>query len=428
MSGKIVHCLVALLVLVVAARVQCPQAWPLLQRLPVGADYHQYYFGLLALRAGVCIYRDADYFAFCANDGSGHQPLAIFNPPAFYLLMEPFGQSDFLSSFWMFLLTSSLFSLACLLALCLNLFASRPLAWVAAGLAWIALLNSPQGVDNLALGQLGFWLVGCFILTWLFDQWKRPELAGFFLSWAVFLKMWPLLLLAYFARHRRWKVIGWCLGWLTFFSLIQLVRLGWPLHLAYLQHFGTAGLSMGVMSQSIIGVATTWFGAGIMPLATPLNLVIMLLGLALLWRVTPATEQCTPVVARQRLLLEFSAYLILALVCSAWSWPHHRLILIIPILGLCATCERETSEQPDGPWLLALIALASYWTVDGDIVQVPMLFYLHQQCAAMGLGLAAQGFAWLCLAYSLWRTQPKRLRTALPSGRPSRSTAETGTN
>lgn len=174
---------------------------------------------------------------------------------------------------------------------------------------------------------------------------------------------------------------------------------------------------MGVMSQSFIGVATTWFGAGIMPLATPFNLAVMLIGLALLWRSSPATEGCSPVVVRQRLLLEFSAYLILALVCSAWSWPHHRLILIIPILALCATCERETKEQPDGPWVLGLIALAGYWTVDGDIVQIPIFFYLHQQCASMGLGLAAQCFAWLCLVYSLWRTQPKTLRTVPPGGK-----------
>ena len=420
MPRKAFPCLIGLVILVLLAHWQCPQVMQLLPILEqhgrLGGDYHNLYYGLKALHSGVCIYDDQAYFAFCEAQQTGHQATAIFNPPAFFLLMEPFGGTDFLSSFWAFELTSGLLALISLVMLCLALWRSRALALSAAGLAWVVLLNSPQGVDNLALGQLGYWLVSAFILNWLFDQWNRPAVASFFLTWAIFLKMWPILLLAYFARRRRWKVVLYTFVWLAFFGLIQLGRLGVPLHLAYVRHFGSTGLSTGVMSQSIIGVLTTWFGAKVMPLATSLNLVFMVLGLSLLWKSSAGLAGCTPQAARQRQLLEYSCYLLLALMCSAWSWPHHRLIWILPILALSATCELEADDQPRGPWNLALFALCFYWVFDGEIVQLPLMFQMHQMLGALGLGLACSAFAWFCLGYTLHKTQgqSKGTRAARP--------------
>ena len=427
MPRKTVPCLIGLFLLALLAHWQCPQVAQLFPRLQelgrLGGDYHNLYYGLKALQSGVTIYDDKAYFAFCVAQQTGHQATAIFNPPAFFLLMEPFAGGDFLSSFWAFELTSALLALASLVLLCLTLWKSRPLALCAAALAWVVILNSPQGVDNLALGQLAYWLIFAFVLNWLCDQWNRPVLSGFFLTWAIFLKMWPVLLVAYFARRRRWKVVAFTAAWLSFFGLVQLVRLGWPMHVAYVQHFGATGLSTGVMSQSVIGVLTTWFGAQVMPLATPLNLLFMLIGLALLWQSSPGLDGCSPQASRQRQLLEYSCYLLLALMCSAWSWPHHRLIWIIPILALSATSELEPAEQPRGPWLLALIALCGYWVFDGEIVQLGVMFYLHQMFAALGLGLACSAFAWFCLGYTLHgtRLRPKAARASQPLERSAQS-------
>ncbi|MBX3167495.1 MAG: DUF2029 domain-containing protein [Candidatus Eremiobacteraeota bacterium] len=416
MSRKIALSLAPLLCLLAAARYQCPQVLALLERLGpmgrLGGDYHQYYFGLQALRSGVCIYRDADYFAYCEQLGASHNSMAIFNPPGFFLLMEPFGQVEFSPSFWLFVLSSGLLAWMSLLLVCLCLWENRGLALAAAGLSGVIVFNSPQGVDNLALGQLGFLLIGFLALTWLCDEFNQSSLAGLALAAAVVVKMWPLLLLAYLARRRRWRTAVWTFVWLTLFSLLQLMRFGLPLHFAYLQHFGGSP-SQGVMSQSVMGVLLTWFGPGILPLAGPLSLVFLGLGLALLWQSSPATENCSAQAARQWRLLEFSCYLLLALMCTAWSWPHHRLVLILPILALCASFARGPSEPTPGPWLLALLALCGYWMVDGDIVQVPLMFGLHQMLAGLGVGLACQAFAWFCLGYTLHNTQ-KRSR---PSAR-----------
>lgn len=426
MLRKVALSLAPLAFLLASARFQCPQVLALLERLAplgrLGGDYHQYFYGLQALHSGVCIYRDADYFSFCEKLGVAQNSMAIFNPPGFFLLMEPFGGVEFFVSFWRFTLSGGMLAWLSLLLICLNLWKNKLAAVVASILSGLVLLNSPQGVDNLALGQLGFLLISFFALAWLADEREWSPLAGLALALAVFVKMWPILLLAYFFRRRRWRSAFWTIGWLALLSLVQLLRFGLPLHIAYFQHFGATAPSQGVMSQSVVGVLLTWFGTGVLPFAGPLSLCLLGLGLALMWQSSPETEGLEPQSGRQLRLLEFSGYLLLALMGTAWAWPHHRLVLMLPILALCASIE---GGRRSGPWLVSLACLCGYWTVDGDIVQVGWMFELHQMLAGLGLGLACQAAAWFCLGVTLHATRAKA--TSVPESLPGGRLPQSGT-
>ncbi len=360
-------------------------------RIPQGFDFMQFYAGVTALGLGMRdIWLGADYHALATELSSGRWrvPNAYF--PGFFVLMLPFGALTFDNAFLVFTTLTLGFYLLVTSWLGQRCFVQRPAGTLFGALLAVFTVFTGSGIDCLCLGQVGFLIAGLISLTYLLGELRYPMLAGVSLGLASLIKAWPALLLLHFLLRRQWRGLwGFALGY-GVPSLVGVYLWGVDLYFYLYRGLKSFGYQPSPVNQSLTGWLT--YSCGLSHVAAiPLHLVAaMLLVAGMAW-----LQSSKPKFPRS---LFYSLLVLFACLLAPWSWPHHRLALVFPLLVML---ERTTRREQAWNWL-GVAALSALFCLDGEIVIHPLAAYLHQVAAESGLIFLLMVSAIVCILFAGW--------------------------
>jgi hypothetical protein len=260
---------------------------------------------------------------------------------------------------------------------------------------------------NLAFGQ--YYILLLFVLSaacWA-SQRRHACWAGTLVGVAAALKIYPILLLLYFLRKKEWKGVAACVVTLCAAFGISILVLGWGMHRTYLNEvlpwtlhgeclppYNLASQSLSTLLHKLFVYEPQWNphpavqAAWLLAVLHPL-LQAALMVPAVLWINRRETNA-------DRVALEWSGLLIVALAISTIAASYHLTVLIIPVAVLCAYFLRER-KYLGLAWTSICFIAAGYpgWRSDvgggwHSLLAVPRLYalvllagtviYLLKQC------------------------------------------------
>lgn len=198
--------LIGLLVLLAVNALLCNPDWVgCYQSLAprAGLDFFRFYCAAWTLRVGQNVYGEA--FEAVSRQVSGQLMVAgeNYHPPGWYALLLPFTSQPMRPATVLFEALSCcifLFGVSWFTAVLFDNW--KPARWAGLGIA-LAVIPSPIGVDNLALGNVGLLCTGLLGITYAAAMQRRPTAAGVALGVAALSKVYPILLLGSFLNPQR---------------------------------------------------------------------------------------------------------------------------------------------------------------------------------------------------------------------------------
>ena len=381
--------LAILLGLLWAGAYSFPGLGSLLPRIaPLGFDFFHYYCGVIALQMGIVdIYGGQRFAALAFELSQGRWKLANAYFPGFFVFMLPFGQLPFDDAYLWFLLLSVIFYLLSLILVCRLLFAEIPLGTLTGALLGAFSLYTGDGMDCLALGQMGFVVSGLIFLTFVFSEKGFRLTAGVCLGLAALTKTWPAFLALYFLYRREGRVLAGFFLAIIVPTLVAGYLWGFAMYPYLFKALAGYGYLANPANQSLTGWLVNFWGLS-QQATRPFHLLTALwlvVGLGVLRRKMPKFPRA----------LEFSLYIVSACLLAPWSWPHHHLVLTMP---LAAFLERSLRSQRLLRWA-GTVTLASLFLMDGEIVSRSPILMLHALASAGGMIFLLMALTLPCLFF-----------------------------
>lgn len=219
--------------------------------------------------------------------------------------------------------------------------------WLWAGLLLILCNWRPIG-DTIAYGQVDILLLLPIAGTVAALRHKRDGLAGFLLSLATMLKLYPAFLALFFLVRRQWRALIAFSTSLLLLAGLSIVALGWPIHATYLQEvvLHTGGGTPWIENQTLNGffnrlltdrIALTpetnrW--ADLAALAASATMI-----LATLWLIYRSANRDRPHEKRpakgSRSLrgdLGLGLLIVTMLLVLPAAWIHYETLLVLPLV------------------------------------------------------------------------------------------------
>lgn len=303
-------------------------------KLGGGYDYFYYYATVHALQDKLAnIYAPVEMQEY-SRQLSGERQWSVSDNhlPPFYILYLPLSARSFSQGYYIHLWANLNIIWLAVLALSLSLLPSRRQAYLFLLLFMGATVTLGPAVDNIYLGQIGFAFAGLLALIFIFDRINYGAPAGICLALAILCKMYPALLLVYFALKHRWQTLKWTAYTLLAMGLAAGLQWGFSRYWDYWQYLSrTMNYDSTVGNQALIGVI-----ANTCPYLSPAELKIVhfcLMALALSglswlsWNLPRRSAHASSG------LLEFSVWVTAATIVSPISWSHHHIFLILPLLA-----------------------------------------------------------------------------------------------
>lgn len=207
-----------------------------------------------------------------------------------------------------------------------------------AAASFLVLLNFRSIADVVAFGQIDLVLLFVLVLALWALRREQDVWAGALVALGTLLKIYPVLLLAFFVVKGRWRALfGFVLGMFVF-NGIAIAVMGWEMHRVYLFEVlprigGTTAYSD---NQTIAGFLARLVAspkdAAILhnPLVTLLSTALAGLGMlgACLLALRPARTDSTTYA------LQYSLFLLLMVLAVPAAWMHYETLLAIPFAAL----------------------------------------------------------------------------------------------
>ncbi|RRR78239.1 MAG: DUF2029 domain-containing protein [Candidatus Viridilinea halotolerans] len=206
----------------------------------------------------------------------------------------------------------------------------------AAGL--LILLDFRPLFDTLAFGQIDIVLL--FLLTlalWALRE-ERDGVAGALVAAGTLLKIYPLILLAFFVLKGRWRALGGFVLGMVILNGLAIAAIGWEEHRIYLFDVlpSIGGTTPWIENQTISGfiarlgapatAAAIFHNPLLEMIGTGLSALVVLAALALTLR--PATVQSS------HFALQYSLFLLLMVLTVPTAWMHYQTLLLVPFATL----------------------------------------------------------------------------------------------
>ncbi|MBN9414402.1 MAG: DUF2029 domain-containing protein [Candidatus Eremiobacteraeota bacterium] len=367
-----------------------------LPRVPHGFDFMHFYSGILALKLGIRdIYSGEEYEALATQLSQGRWHMTNSYFPGFYVFMLPLSGLSFDDAYLAFTAVTLLSYLLITAWLGQQLFRQRPLGAVAGIGLGVFSIYTGAGIDCLALGQVGFAIAALVSLAYLLSRRNQPLLAGAVLGASALVKAWPAFLILYFLSRKLWKsVFGFFLGY-CLPCLMAACLWGVSSYPYLFRALKALGYQPNRVNQSLTGWLTYCCG---LDLATTRLLhgvlgVLLVAGLAVLHHRKPRFPRA----------LQYGLYLICACILAPWSWPHHRVVLIFPLIALL---ERTTRRKGYWDWLGAS-SLATLLLLDGEIMIDRVFAYLHFRAAESGMIFILMVCSCFCIVAAGWNDEER---------------------
>jgi hypothetical protein len=256
-------------------------------------------------------------------------------PPFFVEVFSPLAHLDQKTAFW----TWAAAQILCLMAAVLMLARANapPLGAAPAIIVLSLVLMSRQFAGTLVMAQVTPMLLALLSASWFCSRRERPAPAGLCLALAALLKLYPAAAAGYFLFGRRWRALGWTIGF--FAAGVLLTNPGRWIELVTLQ----IPVSYRITERaelSVLPFVQKWVAhfAGTTTLAAPMFAVLgftALIDLALLAIAAAAT-----ITGRGRADLDgllFGLWVALALLMSPLAWIHETIMLLpLYLFGMLA--------------------------------------------------------------------------------------------
>ena len=291
--------------------------------------------------------------------------------PAFIEIFSPLARIDQQTAFWIWQAAQILCMVIAVLLLARG--SASPLDPAPTIIVLSLVMISSPFAAALVWSQIAPMLLALLSAAWFCARRQRPAAAGLWLALAALLKLYPAAVAGYFLFGRRWRALGWTIGFFAAGVLltnpahwIELVTHGLPI--AY-RITGRHGLSV----LSFVRTSVARF-AGTRIKAEPLFAVWELTALIDLVLIAIAAAATITGGGRADLdALVFGVWVALALLMSPLAWKQDFLLLLPACLfGLRAAWQ---SFEPRAPTrnraLIAGSAMLAYCVVSALIKAVP---------------------------------------------------------
>ena len=203
---------------------------------------------------------------------------------------------------------------------------------------------------TLTSGQVNIFLLFLISLIWYLyiRKWKR--LCGFFIAFAALFKLFPFILILYFALKKRWKIVTHSLLWIVILMIISVAIVGVRIHLDFIpvlesmrygkSTFAEYGATFYVdqANQSINALLNRLFAQN--PHTTPLidlgetanYLTYFFSGILLLFSIQIILKRTLQDKAPDE--LEYSSFILLGLLIPSLCWDHYLVIIYFPVFAV----------------------------------------------------------------------------------------------
>ena len=260
-------------------------------------------------------------------------PFAVYKRPPFYIMLfTPFVRFDELLVLQYFRVANIILFLITL-GIWVRMMQRQYLWW---GLVLIFLTNYQPLYDTLAYGQTDIILLFCFTLVLWAIHTQRPEWAGIVVAFLTMIKIYPVLLLAFFVIKRQWKgVIGFVIG-MIIWNLIAIMVIGWDIHVQYVTRIlpSIGGTTSWIENQTIAGFITRWYDNpfamsrfsfhSVERIATLISGGLSALVCLLAFRDTPIRDS--------RFAVQYAMFVMLMVIAIPVAWMHYSTLLILVFL------------------------------------------------------------------------------------------------
>ncbi|MCX6564620.1 MAG: glycosyltransferase family 87 protein [Candidatus Aminicenantes bacterium] len=211
----------------------------------------------------------------------------------------------------------------------------------------LLLFNAPI-LTTIDYGQINILVFTATLLFMAFQKKGKPFAAGFFLSLAVFIKIYPILFVLPFIFFKRWKSLAAFIVNSAAMLALSIVVSGAALWLDFAKSTlslffkkpdspFTQGFQSSFNNVSLKGFLTQGFARLHLPESPVVPLFLLAAVLLVLWIfVSPRKREVAADPA-----LEGSLLLILTLVLAPITWSHHFVIMLFPLAYLFGRIIRE---------------------------------------------------------------------------------------
>jgi len=203
---------------------------------------------------------------------------------------------------------------------------------------------------TLTSGQVNIFLLFLITLIWFLYNRDRKRLCGFFIAFASLFKLFPLILIIYFAIKKEWRIVAYSILWIIILMIISIAIVGFEIHLDFIPVLKSMGYGKSTFAeygatfyvdhanQSINALLNRLFAEN--PHTKPLidlgetanYLTYFFSGLLLLFSITIALKRTLQNKAPDE--LEYSAFVILGLLIPSLCWDHYLVIAYFPIFAI----------------------------------------------------------------------------------------------
>ena len=185
-------------------------------------DFYSYYIGAAAIHLGEPIYAFETYESVVATVGIRHAGLYLY-PPTLALFIQPaLLVSPYVASLiWLGLNVGILIVGVGLLLWQSNIRDHR----MRVGLLLLPMVFTPN-LMALYLGQVNVLVFVLIALAYLAFVRRRPNISGVLLAMSAWIKLWPIVLIAYFVWKREWKVVSGAIFGLLLIGMLTFAFVG----------------------------------------------------------------------------------------------------------------------------------------------------------------------------------------------------------
>src|SRR3989304_5562131 len=190
---------------------------------------------------------------------------------------------------------------------------------------------------SFGMGQINMFILFLLCLTFYFYTREKDKFSATFLSIAISLKLAPAILLFFFARKKKWKVVTFTLFIIALLhSVVQLLSKQHLLSYYYLKVFPSISLigNSAYYNQAFTGfLARMNLSDNTSFLLNYLSLIILLI---FTYRIIN-TRRMKP----ENELIQFGMLIVVMLIAGGLTWQHHLVLLVIPYIGVIVSVFRR---------------------------------------------------------------------------------------
>lgn len=267
------------------------------------ADFHSVYAGADTIRRG------GNPYLHAVLESTHDPPAYLLSFAPLTLLPEPLAEI-----LWNCVHAASLFLAVWLLC------EVTPYRWQFAPV----ILLFPPVLSNFDLGQLKLELLCLLILTIRWAERRREGLAGAALALASLWRIFPIVLLGYFAVRRNYRMLAWSIGWLCAGTLVTIALAGWTTcvdFLSVLHDFGEQGILVNEYDFSITAMILRGTGSKLVALTV----------MALILAATVAASS-----GKEHHWRIYSLWVVTALLLLPVLWLYDLVFMLIPMASMTA--------------------------------------------------------------------------------------------